>query len=378
MKELTKERVQSAAEHFQFVGRFSEALSYGSGHINDTFAARFERPDGKSRPYVLQRINTEVFQKPLELMENIVHVTDHIRNTVTQMGGDPFRETLTIVPAIDDRSVYCDREGEYWRAYLFIDGTVSYDTAESEEDLYQSARAFGRFQQMLADFPAETLHETIPDFHNTPDRVSKFKEALDRDLLGRAESVQKEIDFVFRHEEETHRLVDLQKAGRLPLRVTHNDTKLNNVLIDRKTGEGICIVDLDTVMPGLSLYDYGDSIRFGATYAAEDEPNLSRVNFDPGLFEAYTKGYLEIAGEVLTDCETENLPMGAKLMTLECGIRFLTDYLSGDTYFKTDREGQNLDRCRTQFKLVSDMEKEWKTMSDIVKKYSNGPDGKKS
>ena len=371
MKELNRERVRTAAEHFQFGGEFSEALSYGSGHINDTFAARFLQPGGRIQSYVLQRINTEVFQKPLELMENIVHVTDHIRNTVTEMGGDPLRETLTLVPAIDGRSVYCDREGEYWRAYLFIDGTISYDTAESEQDLYQSAKAFGKFQQMLADFPAETLHETIPNFHNTPDRVSKFKEALNRDLLGRAKSVQREIDFVLRHEEETHRLVDLQKAGRLPLRVTHNDTKLNNVLIDKKTGEGICIVDLDTVMPGLSLYDYGDSIRFGATYAAEDEPDLAKVNFDPGLFEAYTRGYLEIAGGVLTDCEIENLPMGARLMTLECGIRFLTDYLSGDTYFKTNRKGQNLDRCRTQFKLVSDMEKEWKTMSDIVQRHSN-------
>ena len=371
MKKLDTERVVEAAGNFQFEGKYLDAPPYGNGHINDTFAARFAQRDGGIRRYILQRINTDVFQKPVELMENIAGVTGHIRKAVARMGGDPLRETLNIVPASDGRSFYHDGEGDYWRAYLFIEGTISYDKAESEQDLYHSARAFGRFQQFLADFPAETLHETIPDFHNTADRMSKFKKALEKDLYGRAKAVRREIGFVLRHEEDTHRLVDLQKAGKLPLRVTHNDTKLNNVLIDKNTGEGICVIDLDTVMPGLSLYDYGDSIRFGATYAAEDEPDLSRVHFDPGLFEAYTRGYLEIAGGVLTACEIENLTMGAKLMTLECGIRFLTDYLSGDTYFKIQREGHNLDRCRTQFKLVSDMEEHWEEMAGVVRKYSD-------
>jgi len=201
--------------------------------------------------------------------------------------------------------------------------------------------------------------------------MAKFKEALDKDICGRAREVAREIEFVLSHEKDTHVLVDMLNAGRLPLRVTHNDTKLNNVLIDKATGEGICVVDLDTVMPGLSLYDYGDSIRFGATYAAEDEQDLAKVNFELDLFEAYTKGYLEVAGNVLTPCEIEHLPMGAKLITLECGIRFLTDYLSGDTYFRIHREHHNLDRCRTQFKLVSDMEKYWDDMNSIVRKYAN-------
>jgi hypothetical protein len=371
MNEGKKEILLQAAGSFAFKGRFLDALPYGSGHINDTYAARFEQKDGSIKRYILQRINTNVFKKPVELMKNIAGVTNHIRKVVEQRGGDPLRETLNIVPAIDGGNLYRDADGGYWRAYLFIEDTVTYDKVESEKDLYSSARAFGKFQQLLADFPAETLFETIPNFHNTVDRMTKFREALDKDALGRAKDVQKEIQFVLDHEEDTHRLIDLQQAGKLPLRVTHNDTKLNNVLIDNETGEGICVIDLDTVMPGLSMYDYGDSIRFGATYAAEDEPDLSKVKFDLGLYEAYTKGYLEIAGNVLTACETENLPMGAKLMTLECGIRFLTDYLSGDTYFKIHREGHNVDRCRTQFKLVSDMENCWEEMARIIRKYSD-------
>jgi hypothetical protein len=371
MSKVKQEVLLEAAKSFSFEGRFLEAEPYGGGHINDTFAASFELEDNSVKRYILQRINTNVFKKPVELMENIANVTAHIRKAVIQRGGDPQRETLNIIPTVDGGNLYRDSEGGYWRAYLFVEDTVTYDKVENEKDLYNSARAFGKFQQLLADFPAESLFETIPKFHDTVDRMAKFRDALKKDICGRAKDVQEEIAFVLNHEEDTHKLIDLQKAGKLPLRVTHNDTKLNNVLIDKDSGEGICVIDLDTVMPGLSLYDYGDSIRFGATYAAEDEQDLSKVNFDLGLFEAYTKGYLEVAGEVLTPCEIENLPMGAKLMTLECGIRFLTDYLSGDTYFKIHREGHNVDRCRTQFKLVSDMENCWEEMHKVVRKYSD-------
>jgi len=370
MSRVRNEIVIEAAGNFQFEGRLIDANPYGGGHINDTFKARYELDDGSIKRYTMQRINTNVFKDPIGLMENIVSVTTYLSKIIKERGGDPQRETLNIVPTIDDKSYYVDSEGRYWRAYLFVEDTNSYDKVESKDDLYYSARAFGRFQQLLSDFPAETLHETIPNFHHTADRFAKFKEALEKDICGRAGSVKEEIDFVLAREEDTHKLLDLQEAGKLPLRVTHNDTKLNNVLFDKTTGEGICVIDLDTVMPGLSLYDYGDSIRFGATYAAEDEPDLSKVNFELELFEAYTKGYLEVAGSVLTDCEIENLPMGAKMMTFECGMRFLTDYLSGDTYFRIHREDHNLDRTRTQFKLVSDMEKCWDDMRRVVEKYS--------
>jgi hypothetical protein len=371
MRELHREIITQAVNAFQLEGEFQDAQPYGGGHINDTFAVTCKREDGSIKRYILQRINTNVFKNPVQLMENIVGVTNFIGKVIKENGGDPMRETLTVISTKDGHNWYEDSEGGFWRTYHFIEDTLTYNKVENKEDFYNSARAFGKFQMLLADYPAETLHETIPNFHDTADRFAKFKEALEEDVCGRAQNVSREIDFVLKREEDTHRLVDLLKEGKLPLRVTHNDTKMNNVLIDRATGEGICVIDLDTVMPGLSLYDYGDSIRFGATYAAEDEQDLSKVNFDLELFEVYTKGYLEVAGEVLTPCEIQNMPMGAKMMTLECGIRFLTDYLSGDTYFRIHRENHNLDRCRTQFKLVADMEDNWEEMSEIVRKYSN-------
>jgi hypothetical protein len=370
MSKLTQDIVFEAADAFQLKGRVLDAQPYGGGHINDTFAVECKRGQDGIKRYILQRINTKVFQNPIELMKNIIGVTTYLGNLIRKSSGDPLRETLTLIPTRTGRFWHCDRDGGYWRCYHFIEDTLTYNQVESKSDFYQSAKAFGRFQQMLADYPAETLHETIPDFHNTAARFAKFKEAVEKDVCGRARGVAKEIEFAVSREKDTHLLLDLQKAGKLPLRVTHNDTKLNNVLIDKKTGEGICVIDLDTVMPGLSLYDYGDSIRFGATYAAEDERDLAKVNFELELFEVYTRGYLEVAGSVLNSYEIENLPMGAKLMTFECGIRFLTDYLSGDTYFKVHREGHNLDRCRTQFKLVLDMENNWEEMKSIVRKCS--------
>ena len=318
---------------------------------------------------ILQRMNNEVFEKPVELMENIINVTSYLKERIEENGGDPERETLNVIPAKDGKPYYRDEDGNYWRSYKFITGATSYDKVEKPADFYQSAVAFGNFQRLLAGYDASTLHETIAKFHDTRNRFANFKKALEADACGRAKDVQPEIDFVLAREKDCAVLMDQLEAGKLPLRVTHNDTKLNNILMDKKTGTGICVIDLDTVMPGLALNDFGDSIRFGANHCAEDEKDLSKVNFDLDLFEIYTKGFLEAAGDALTAAEKENLPWGAKLMTLECGIRFLTDYLEGDHYFRVHREGQNLDRCRTQFKLVSDMEANWDKMSAIVAKY---------
>lgn len=302
-------------------------------------------------------------------MENIVGVTSWLKKKIIENGGEPERETLNLVPTKDGKAFYVDCDGEYWRAYLFIEGATTYDQVEKKEDFYQSAVAFGHFQGLLADYPAETLHETIVDFHNTVDRFAKFKKAVEEDVCGRAKDVQKEIQFVLDREKLAHVLCDMLAEKKIPLRVTHNDTKLNNIMIDDVTGKAICVIDLDTVMPGLAVNDFGDSIRFGASTGAEDEKDLSKVSCDLELFELYTKGFIEGCQGSLTDAELDMLPMGAMTMTFECGMRFLTDYLEGDHYFKVHREGHNLDRCRTQFKLVKDMEEKEEKMKEIVKKY---------
>ena len=296
-------------------------------------------------------------------------VTDYLRRIIEKNGGDAARETMTVLRTKEGKNFYRDSEGGCWRVYPFIEGTVCLQSVEKPEQFYESAKAFGHFQRLLSGYDASTLHETIAKFHDTRNRFANFKKALDADACGRAKDVQAEIDFVLAREKDCAVLMDLLEAGKLPLRVTHNDTKLNNILMDKATGTGICVIDLDTVMPGLALNDYGDSIRFGANHSAEDEKDLSKVNFDIELYEIYTKGFMEAAGDALTPAEKEYLPWGAKLMTLECGIRFLTDYLEGDHYFRVHREGQNLDRCRTQFKLVSDMENCWEQMKAIAAKY---------
>lgn len=370
MKPISEELLHRMVNTFAFEGRFLSVALYGGGHINDTHAAYFELADGSSKRYILQRINSHVFKSPKEVMENVIGVTHYLRDAIKKAGGDTLRETLNLIPTHDGAYYAVDEDGEYWRAYIFIEDTITFDMVQNSADFYNSARAFAKFQLLLADYPAASLHETIPKFHDTTDRMRQFKEALAADKLGRAASAKDEIDFVLAREEFAHLLVDQLAAGKLPLRVTHNDTKLNNVLIDQKTGEGICIIDLDTVMPGLSLYDFGDSIRFGATRAAEDERDLDKVHFELDLFEAYTKGYLEILGGVLTPNEIANLSESAKMITLECGSRFLTDYLSGDVYYKIHREGQNLDRARTQFKLVAEMEQQWDAMHTVVAKYA--------
>ena len=364
----TSNKVHEAIDGFKLPGELKECIRYGSGHINDTYRLTYETPQGTKR-YILQRMSKSIFKKPVELMENVSGVTAWLRKKIIENGGDPERETLTLVKSNDGLPNFVDSTGEYWRVYLFIEGATCYDAVKDDNDFYQSAVAFGHFQRLLADYPAETLHETIKDFHNTPDRLEKFKKAVAEDICGRAASVQKEIDFILEREELTHALYDLQLDGRLPLRVTHNDTKLNNIMIDDETGKAICVIDLDTVMPGLTANDFGDSIRFGASTALEDEQDLSKVSCDLHLFDVYARGFIEGCGGALTDLEIDMLPMGAILMTFENGIRFLTDHLEGDHYFHIHREGHNLDRCRTQLTLVKDMQEKLPQMNAIIQKY---------
>ena len=342
---------------------------YGSGHINDTYCIVCQPGEGKAIRFILQGLSLTAFPKQVELMENFIGVTTHLRKKIQEQGGDPMRETLNLIKTKDGKDYYTDSTGKIWRLMPFVEHTICLQQATPE--LFEAAaRAFGRFQMLLSDYPAHTLHETIVNFHNTEDRFAKFLAALEADKLGRAKDVQQEIQFVLDRKADCSVAVDAQRAGKLPLRVTHNDTKLNNILIDEDTLEGICVVDLDTTMPGLSIYDFGDSIRFGANHNAEDEPDLAKVNFDIGLYERYVRGYLQGAQGGLTKTELEYLPWGARLMTLECGIRFLTDYLDGDNYFHITEPDQNLRRCRTQFKLVRDMEEQFDAMCAVVQKYS--------
>lgn len=358
--ELEQQVLEEAAAAFALDGPVRSIERYGSGHINDTY--RLEC----GRPYILQRMNRHVFKNPLVLMKNIEGVTAYLRREIIKHGGDPERETLNLVHTGDGGVCYVDSRGDYWRVYLFIEDAACYDQVEKPGDFYQSGRAFGSFQRLLADYPAGELYETIPNFHNTPVRFRDFKRAAEQDVCRRRAMAEAEIRFVMDRAGDMGLAQDMLEEGRLPLRVTHNDTKLNNIMIDKRTGQALCIIDLDTVMPGLSIFDFGDSIRFGANTAQEDERDLSKVSLSLPLFEIYSRGFLEGCAGSLTPAEVELLPQGARLMTLECGLRFLADYLEGDVYFKTDRANQNLDRARTQFGLVADMEAKWDEMGSII------------
>ncbi len=328
---------------------------YGCGHINRTYLVA----TAGGRCYILQKINHHTFRDVAGLMENIELVTEHLR----RKSPDP-RSVLTLIRTKDGKS-YLEADDGYWRVFRFVEDSICLQQPESDADFYESAVGFGTFQQLLSDFPAEKLHETIPNFHNTPDRYRAFHETLTRDPMHRAAQVQPEIEFALARQAEMAALQNALDAGELPLRVTHNDTKLNNVLFDAKTRKALCIIDLDTVMPGSALYDYGDSIRFGAATAAEDERELDKMEMSLERFRVFTRGYVR-ACPGLTQKELELLPLGAKVMTMECGVRFLTDHIDGDNYFSIHREGQNLDRARTQFKLVADMERKWDKMKEIV------------
>lgn len=343
---------------FRLDGTVSRVEPYGCGHINGTYLAECSDTDKK---YILQKINTSVFKNPTALMENIYAVTEYLKNN----GKSVYRDVLQIIPT-QSGALYLDCEDGAFRIYDFINHTVTVQTVSDAGEMGRSGEAFGAFVRCLDGFPADTLHETIPHFHDTPKRYEAFIEALEADRFGRVAECQAEIEFVRNRREIMTTLTDALAAGKVPLRVTHNDTKLNNVLLDEKTLTPAAVIDLDTVMPGLALYDFGDSIRFGTNPAAEDEKDLSKVWCNLDYFTAYAKGYLAACGSMLTEAEIGYLPVSGILMTLECGMRFLTDYLSGDTYFHTTRAGQNLDRCRTQFKLVADMEQKYDILVAIV------------
>lgn len=353
------------AREFQIAGEVLSATPYGSGHINDTYCAVFLQANAHIR-YILQRINTRIFRNPVALMENIQRVTSHL---AAQMEDEPdsTRRVLTLIPVRDGQPWHMDKEGGYWRAYRFIERAHTYDAVESTQQAFQAGKAFGRFQQLLATLPAPRLHATIPDFHNTPKRFNAFEQALAADAAGRAALAKPEIDFAFAHQSMDGVLLN----ANLPERVTHNDTKLNNVMIDDETGEGICVIDLDTVMPGLAPYDFGDMVRTTTSPALEDEQDLSRVTMQFPMFEALLRGYLSSAGSFLTKGEKQLLAFSGKLITFEIGIRFLTDYLAGDAYFKVHREAHNLHRCRTQFKLVESIERQEEQMNRLINELLN-------
>ena len=362
--------LEDAIYAFGFGQKCSYVKPFGEGHINETYAVYMQEEDGSDVPqYVLQRLNINVFKNPSQVMENIFGVTEFLREVIREEGGDVDRETLSYIKTKSGETYFEDAQGQPWRCLHFISNSVCYQTVEEPDQFYQSAKSFGHFLKQLGNYPAESLHETIPQFHDTVKRFRDFAKAVKKDVKNRSRSCKKEIAFALEREEDCGVLMEQLNKGILPLRVTHNDTKLNNILFDSDTDKGLCIIDLDTIMPGLAANDFGDSIRFGASTAEEDEKDLEKVHFDIHLYELYVKGYLEMAKDVLTPAEVESLPWGARLMTLECGMRFLTDYLQGDVYFKTAYPEHNLVRARTQFQLVKEMEEQFEAMQEIAKKY---------
>lgn len=361
------DNIKSVIENFCFQGNLVHYEIFGSGHINTTYIAFFD-DNGKENKYIIQQVNTNVFKNIDALMDNVFAVTSFLREKIKENDGDPNRETLHYIKTVNGDKYYRDNDGACYRAYIFVDNSVSHDSVDTPEVFEKSGIAFGRFQRYLSDFPATTLAETIPDFHNTIWRYeNEFIPAVENNLSKRAELCAEEIEFVKARKDDCRVLVDLINSGELPIRVTHNDTKLNNVMFDEDTDDAICVIDLDTVMPGLALYDFGDSIRFGANTCAEDDDRFDQVKINLDYFKAYARGFLSQAGESFNQCEIDNLAFSAKLMTLECGMRFLTDYINGDTYFKTAYPEHNLVRAKNQFALVADMEANMDKMKEIIK-----------
>jgi len=361
-----KHDLRSIAARFQICGDFREAAPYGSGHINDTYAAVFDQTGSPMR-FIFQRINHNVFKDPAGLMGNVERVTTHIRRKLEAAGADQIsRRVLTLVPALDGKRWHADAEGNHWRCCLFIERAKSYDRVEAPRQAFEAARAFGEFQKQLADLPAPRLRDTISNFHHTRSRFDALCQAIEQDACNRAAEVKADIEFALRHEPLVDVLLDLQARGLLPERVTHNDCKLNNVMLDDATGEGVCVIDLDTVMPGLTLYDFGDICRTAACSTVEDERDLSKVEMRMEMFEALVGGYLASAGEFLNPVERDHLVFCAKLITLEMGIRFLADHLAGDRYYKVHRPGHSADRARVQFKMVESFERNDAAMCKVV------------
>lgn len=360
------------ANQFAIQGEFVRGEEIESGHINSTYRATFETADGDQQRYILQRINEKVFKDPVAVMRNVECVTRHINWKVLRVKKDLGGQTLNLYPGRGGRSWVIGPNGGVWRCYNSIEGCVTYDIIENTRQAYQAARAFGSFQDLVSDLPASEIEETIPDFHHTRKRFERLMRVADEDPHGRAGSVGEELEFVRRREEAVDTVLELLATHAIPRRITHNDTKINNVMIDGDSDEAVCVIDLDTVMPGASLYDFGDLVRTATSPAAEDEQDLSKVVMQMPMFEALVDGYLDAAGDFLNEAEAEHLAFSGKLITMETGIRFLTDFIEGDVYFKTHREGHNLDRCRTQFKLVAEIERQQEMMEKFVRKVRKG------
>jgi aminoglycoside phosphotransferase (APT) family kinase protein len=371
MKPASEFDLTAIGSAFELKGELVHAERHGTGHINDTFAVTYVHGDGMTR-YVHQRINREVFADPVGLMDNVRRVTSHLRSKLLDDGrNDLERRVLTLVPKQDGSVYHIDADDWMWRTYDFIERAQTHDMVRSPALAFEAAQAFGAFQRDLVDLPAPRLNETIPAFHDTPSRFAALQTAVDEDAANRASGAAREIEFVAAQEPSLGRLLDLHRAGDIPERITHNDTKLNNVMIDVETAEGVCVIDLDTVMPGLALFDFGDMVRTSTSFSMEDERDLSLVHLQMPLFEALARGYLQTAGSFLTPVEIDEMVFAGKLITLEIGIRFLTDYLAGDTYFRTHREEHNLDRCRAQFRLAESITEQQESMQKVVERVAS-------
>ena len=360
----SQQEIRRLAGMFDIYGDFLVGTPFGNGNVNDTFQLTYDQ-GGIRLHYALQKINSNVFKDPVAVMENVARVTDHILGKIRAAKAETRKRTLRLLHAHDGKPYAFDNRGNCWRAYVFVEHARAYEVLETPEQAFRVAQGFGEFQKNLVDLKGR-LHETIPDFHNTPKRVAALEAAVKADCCNRAKSVAQEIDFVLSRKDECGKLLELNAEGSIPERITHNDTKANNILIDDLSGEAVCVIDLDTVMPGLSLYDFGDMVRSGTNPAEEDELDLNKVGMRFDMYEGLYDGFISSAGSFLTEAEKDMLPFSAKLITLEIGMRFLTDYLQGDVYFKTRRPKQNLDRCRTQFKLVESIEAQMNKMQALL------------
>ncbi len=367
-----EDSIKDIIKQFNIHGDFIDARAHGNGHINDTFAVTFSQA-GTHLRYLLRRINDDVFAEPDKMMQNIVKVTGHIRNKLINENADDIsRKVMTAVQTRDGHSFYKTGSGNYWTVFLFIENAHTCEFLADVNQAYEAAKMFGQFQQMLSDIPADSLHDTIVNFHDGPKRFADFQQAFSTDKYNRAACAKTEIEYLQQQAYIFDILPKLAQTGEIPLRITHNDTKINNIMFDSQTRRALCVVDLDTVMPGLSAYDFGDLVRTTVSPTEEDEPDISKIHINMPAFEALARGYLESAGSFLNDTEKQHLVLGGKMMTLIMATRFLTDYLQGDIYYKTHRPGHNLDRCRTQLQLLKCINRQEPEMTEIFEKFSKG------
>ena len=363
-----EKQLQEISKKFQIYGEILHAETLEIGHISETYTATYDQGGTRVR-YIHQKLNQTVFRNPTAVMKNVMRVTTHIRKKQEARNvRDVTRRSLIVIPTRDGKPFYQNGESEVWRTFVFVEGVETYEAVQSPEQAYQAGRAFGEFQHLLVDLPGERLFETIPDFHHTRKRFAALQQAIGRDRFNRSQEARAEIEFALKHESIVDVILNAMAKRRIPERITHNDTKFNNVMLDVLTGEAMCIVDLDTVMPGCALYDFGDMVRTTTSPTLEDEPDLSKVKMQMPMFKRLAQGYLSTAGQFLTKAEKSYIAFSGKLITFEIGIRFLTDFLSGDTYFRIHRPGHNLDRSRTQFKLVESIERQ----EEAMQKYVNG------